>query len=97
MDSASSSTAYSLSEEVDVRRSTIYNLIVQNHVEELTEILSNNPNFDVNQPLREANEKIQIKSDDDKNALMIACSLDCVDIVRYLLSRAEINIDLQGN
>jgi hypothetical protein len=101
-ESSSTISPSSFQEPDDYIQRSIYYAIVQNNVEELTKILNDNPSFDINKPLRELNEE-KFKSDqfvsdgDYKNALMIACSLDCVDIVRYLLSRTNINIDLQGN
>src|SRR3954454_20690837 len=103
--SSSTSTIFPLSnQETDDRiQRSIYNAIIQNNVEELNKRLKNNINFDINQPLKEVEgEKFKSGQEkendgDNKNALMIACSLDCVDIVRYLLSRTNINIDLQGN
>ena len=97
LESSSTLSSSSYQEQDDYIQRSIYNAIIQNDVEGLSKILNDHVNFDINQPLRRANEE-EIESDgDDKNALMIACSLDCVDIVRYLLSRTNVNIDLQGD
>src|SRR4051794_27333537 len=88
--SSSSTISPTSNQETDdhIQRS-IYNVIIQNNIKELTEILNNNINFDINQPLKEVKE-LNFEDDqeneesygDHKNALMVACSLDCVDIVR---------------
>ena len=92
-DSTASSTiaASSIQGMNDIVQRSIYDVIIQNDVEQLTELLSNHITFNINQPLR-VKEIL-----DDKNALMIACSLDCFDIVKYLLTHMNINIDMQGN
>lgn len=83
-----SSTVVPSTTDEDIRR-TIYDVIIQNDVKELTAILTDIVNFDVNKPLSE-------KEGDNKNALMIASSLDCYDIVKYLLTDNNIDINLQG-
>ncbi|CAB4387732.1 unnamed protein product [Rhizophagus irregularis] len=84
-----SSTVVPSTTDEDIRR-TIYDVIIQNDVKELTAILTDIVNFDVNKPLSE-------KEGDNKNALMIASSLDCYDIVKYLLTDNNIDINLQDN
>jgi hypothetical protein len=82
------STVVPSTTDEDIKK-TIYDVIIQNDVKELTGILNDIVNFDINQPLSE-------KEGDNKNALMIASSLDCFDIVKHLLTYKNINIDLQG-
>ena len=98
-ESSSTLSSSSYQEQDDYIQRSIYNAIIQNDVEGLSKILNDHVNFDINQPLKEVEKlKSDLVSDGDyKNALMIACSLDCVDIVRYLLSRTNVNMDLQGD
>ncbi|CAG8486559.1 15919_t:CDS:2 [Acaulospora colombiana] len=82
----------------------VYDAIIQNDIPGLAKILSENPNYYLNLPIRisdigrlendEGNTDNDIHGD-DKTPLMIAASLDYVDVVKYLLKNPNVNVDLQ--
>ncbi|CAG8485309.1 4127_t:CDS:2 [Acaulospora morrowiae] len=84
--------------------SLVYEAIIQNDIPTLSKILSDNPNYYLNLPIRirEVNRLSSGQDDitgdirgDDKTPLMIAASLDYVDAVKCLLKNPNVNIDLR--
>ena len=80
--------------------SLVYNAIVTNDIYELRKVLKEHFEYDLNSLI--ANDTVTVSNDHNEKdnyltPLMIACTLNHIDIVKYLLKKQQIIIDIQGN